>query len=67
MLLKKSSKPAHQGFKRKKLDVMGSFTEIKAKLCKAHYPAAAGCPGSPPATNLDDSLMAATISRMSDR
>jgi hypothetical protein len=38
MLLKKESKPAHQGFKRKKLDVMGSFTEVKTKLGQAPLP-----------------------------
>jgi hypothetical protein len=32
MLLKKSSKKVHQGFKRKKLDIMGSFTEVKVKI-----------------------------------
>ena len=30
MLLKRASKPAHSGFKRKKLDVMGSYKEVKA-------------------------------------
>ena len=45
MLLKKSSKPAHQGFKRKKLDVMGSFTEIKAKLGQAPLPGGFRMPG----------------------
>ena len=32
MLLKKSSKKVHQGFKRKKLDIMGSFAEVKVKI-----------------------------------
>ena len=45
MLLKKSSKPAHQGFKRKKFDVMGSFTEIKAKLGQAPLPGGFRMPG----------------------
>ena len=31
-LLKKGSKKAPQGFKRKKMDVMGSFQEVKAKI-----------------------------------
>jgi hypothetical protein len=45
MLLKKSSKPAHQGFKRKKLDVMGSFAEIKTKLGQAPLPGGSRMPG----------------------
>jgi hypothetical protein len=31
MLLKKESKPSNAGFKRKKLDVLGSYSEIKGK------------------------------------
>ena len=31
MLLKKESKPSNAGFKRKRLDVLGSYAEIKAK------------------------------------
>lgn len=31
MLLKRSSKPAHQGFKRKRLDVMGTFQEVNGQ------------------------------------
>ena len=38
MLLKKSSKKAPQGFKRKRLDVMGSFTEVKAKIGQGSLP-----------------------------
>jgi hypothetical protein len=34
MLLKKVSKKAHQGFKRKKLDLMGSYKEVKEKIKK---------------------------------
>jgi hypothetical protein len=34
MLLKKESKPSNAGFKRKRLDVLGSYTEIKAKAPK---------------------------------
>ena len=29
MLLKKASKPAHRGFKRKKIDALGSYAQIK--------------------------------------
>ena len=29
MLLKKASKPANRGFKRKKIDALGSYEEIK--------------------------------------
>ena len=43
MLLKKSSKKVHQGFKRKKLDVMGSFQEVKAKI---------GQPALPPSSRM---------------
>ena len=32
MLLKKSSKKVHQGFKRKNLTVLGSFAEVKQKI-----------------------------------
>lgn len=38
MLLKRSSKPAHQGFKRKRLDVMGTFQEVKTKIGQAPLP-----------------------------
>jgi hypothetical protein len=38
MLLKKSSKKVHQGFKRKKLEVMGSFSEVKAKIGQGSLP-----------------------------
>jgi hypothetical protein len=31
MLLKKESKPSNAGFKRKRLNVLGSYAEIKAK------------------------------------
>ena len=31
MLLKRDSKPANKGFKRKKLSVMGTYSEVKAK------------------------------------
>ena len=34
MLLKKESKPSNAGFKRKRLDVLGSYAEIKAKAPK---------------------------------
>ncbi len=30
MLLKKASKPAHRGFKRKKINPLGSYQEIKS-------------------------------------
>ena len=39
MLLKKSSKKVHQGFKRKRLDVLGSFTEVKQKIGQGSLPA----------------------------
>jgi hypothetical protein len=35
MLLKQGSKPANKGFKRKKLDVKGTYQQIKAGLSQA--------------------------------
>ncbi len=32
MLLKKASKPQRKGFKRKKLDILGSYKEITKKV-----------------------------------
>jgi hypothetical protein len=34
MLLKKESKPSNAGFKRKRLDVLGTYSEIKGKAPK---------------------------------
>jgi hypothetical protein len=34
MLLKKESKPSNAGFKRKRLDVLGTYAEIKGKATK---------------------------------
>ena len=45
MLLKRSSKPAHQGFKRKRLDIMGTFQEVKAKIGQAPLPPTSKMPG----------------------
>ena len=41
MLLKNSSKKVNQGFKCKKLDIMGSFAEVKAKIGQGSLPQAA--------------------------
>jgi hypothetical protein len=38
MMLKKSSKKVYQGFKRKKLDIMGSFVEVKTKIGQGSLP-----------------------------
>ena len=38
MLLKRSSKPADQGCKRKQLDVMDTFQEVKAKIGQGALP-----------------------------
>jgi hypothetical protein len=38
MLLKKSSKKVHQCFKCKKLDIKGSFAEVKAKIGQGSLP-----------------------------
>jgi hypothetical protein len=47
MLLKRSSKPAHQGFKRKRLDVMGTFQEVKAKIGQGALPPGTKMTGVP--------------------
>ena len=41
MLLKKASKPANAGFKRKKIDALGTFKEIKEVKKKVDGPSAA--------------------------
>ena len=38
MLLKRSPKPAHQAFKRKRLDMMGTLQEVKAKIGQGALP-----------------------------
>ncbi len=38
MLLKKASKPAPRGFKRKKISALGSYTEIKSGQKKIDGP-----------------------------
>jgi hypothetical protein len=49
MLLKKASKPAHRSFKRKKIDALGTYEEIKGGTKKVEGGASgfASNPGLP--------------------